>query len=343
MISFLIGLAGTLIALVGWFGYHSLVALIIGTVLYLIETIMQLRELNQNAIAFEVIIALIGCLVSSFFHVPFYVGGMVAINLYSAIITLFGIPNFIPSITSLFKYDHKSTSMETVKATYCKYCGGKVDQDTHICTKCGHKFFSIKSIKKPLIIFAFLALVASNIITLYLWKQPELSRQSEDKEEIGNENTNVAVPASKTPSFENTYQDFIVNEETKVFHLPECSNIGTRNVYFKYNDTYNTLIARGFTPCGNCLKNPGLQESSKKEEFDYSSIDLVSVESSVISEVGFDKPRKILLIRFKDSGDLYAYYDVSVTAYSNMIQSESIGTYFNKHIKGQYKYTKLED
>ena len=146
MISFLIGLVGTLIALVGWFGYHSLVALIIGTVLYLIETIMQLRELNQNAIAFEVIIALIGCLVSGFFHVPFYVGGMVAINLYSAIITLFGIPNFIASITSLFKHDHKSTSVETVKATYCKYCGGKVDQDTHICTKCGHKFFSIKSI-----------------------------------------------------------------------------------------------------------------------------------------------------------------------------------------------------
>ena len=41
MLSFFIGLIGVLIALIGWFGFGSVIALIVGTALYIVETIIE--------------------------------------------------------------------------------------------------------------------------------------------------------------------------------------------------------------------------------------------------------------------------------------------------------------
>ena len=91
MISFIIGLVGAIVALVGWFGFHSLTALIIGTVLYAIETIMELKDLTASAIGADIVIFVIGAVIGFFIHKPFYIIGMIALAIYSLITSVFGI------------------------------------------------------------------------------------------------------------------------------------------------------------------------------------------------------------------------------------------------------------
>ncbi len=86
MISFLLGLIGAVIALVGWFGFHSIVLLIIGVGLYIIETVMEWQKLNANAKKLDIVIFAIGCIIAALFtSAAWYVGGMVAIAIYSLI------------------------------------------------------------------------------------------------------------------------------------------------------------------------------------------------------------------------------------------------------------------
>lgn len=92
---FLIGFLGVLIALVGWFGFESLALLVLGTVFYIIETIIEWKYLNAGAKVVDVIIFGIGCAVALVLKTPFYVGGMIAINCYSAIVVLMGLFIFI--------------------------------------------------------------------------------------------------------------------------------------------------------------------------------------------------------------------------------------------------------
>lgn len=59
------------------------------------------------------------------------------------------------------------------------------------------------------------------------------------------------------------------------------------------------------------------------------------VESSsikVIEETG----RGTMIVTFR-SGDRYEYFDVAHSVVLELVQAESIGRYFNQHIRGQYR------
>lgn len=61
--------------------------------------------------------------------------------------------------------------------------------------------------------------------------------------------------SSGSSSGSTTYDIFIGNTETKVFHLPTCSNLPAAS---KQNTMYNywwIINIAGYTPCGRCLKN----------------------------------------------------------------------------------------
>lgn len=105
--SFLIGVVGVLISLIGWFGFHSLLLLILGTVFYIIETILEWKELNSGAKRIDLIVFCIGCLVSILIKTPFYIGGMIAINCYCAIMCLFSLPMYIKYLKLYLSFFHK--------------------------------------------------------------------------------------------------------------------------------------------------------------------------------------------------------------------------------------------
>ena len=66
------------------------------------------------------------------------------------------------------------------------------------------------------------------------------------------------------------------------------------------------------------------------------------VESSLIRSVGYDLPSSVLEIEFADGKGLYEYYDVSLSVYSRLMAAESIGAYFNEHIRDVYVCEQIE-
>lgn len=72
-----------------------------------------------------------------------------------------------------------------------------------------------------------------------------------------------------------------------------------------------------------------------QEDFDY-----VSVNSSNIYNVGYDKKAKTLEVEFK-SGSTYQYEDVSKKVFNELVHAFSVGKYFHENIKNNYVYTKL--
>ena len=70
--------------------------------------------------------------------------------------------------------------------------------------------------------------------------------------------------SSSSGSSSSSTQYFIGNTETKVFHLPTCSNLPAASKQNTMYDYWWIINIAGYTPCGRCLKdyNPGSGSSS---------------------------------------------------------------------------------
>lgn len=95
MLSFFIGLIGSLIALIGWFGFQSLNALVVGFFFYVVETVVEWKNLNVNAKCVDVLIFAIGSIIGLFINAPFYICGLLAVMIYSGIISVISLIAFI--------------------------------------------------------------------------------------------------------------------------------------------------------------------------------------------------------------------------------------------------------
>jgi len=61
----------------------------------------------------------------------------------------------------------------------------------------------------------------------------------------------------------------------------------------------------------------------------------IPVRSSVIATVGYDTETAVLEVEFR-SGDVYRYFAVPPSVHKALIEAESPGAYFNKHISDRY-------
>lgn len=99
MFSSIIGLAGTIASVIGiicWFSSKSIVMLLVGVGLYAIETVLEWKDLNANAKKMDVLVFFIGCLIGWLCSsAPWYVGGLIALCGYSAIMGLIGFVNML--------------------------------------------------------------------------------------------------------------------------------------------------------------------------------------------------------------------------------------------------------
>ena len=57
------------------------------------------------------------------------------------------------------------------------------------------------------------------------------------------------------------------------------------------------------------------------------------VDSTTIASIGYMPQRRALELEFRDSGDLYIYFDVSAQEYTEFIAAESKGFYLNHIFK----------
>lgn len=65
----------------------------------------------------------------------------------------------------------------------------------------------------------------------------------------------------------------------------------------------------------------------------------IAVESSNISEVGYDAQTQTLEIMFKD-GNIYQYFDVPAHIHAELLAG-SPGKFFHANIRGVYRYARL--
>ena len=58
--------------------------------------------------------------------------------------------------------------------------------------------------------------------------------------------------------------------------------------------------------------------------------------STMIDQVAFDEAASVLSISFRDSGK-YLYHGVPRAIYDGLCAAESLGAYFNAHIKDRFR------
>ena len=64
---------------------------------------------------------------------------------------------------------------------------------------------------------------------------------------------------------------------------------------------------------------------------------LKKLNSKFVSAVGYDPSRKLLEVKFKLSGRVYAFLDVQKETYQQFVQAKSKAEFFKKFIKNNYK------
>jgi hypothetical protein len=81
----------------------------------------------------------------------------------------------------------------------------------------------------------------------------------------------------------------------------------------------------------------------EKSKLSYCSIvkeRMVKVNSSTISEIGYDAQRSVMSVKFK-TGAIYEYLEVPQSIYDFVINSESVGKALNAEVKGVYEYQQV--
>ena len=64
------------------------------------------------------------------------------------------------------------------------------------------------------------------------------------------------------------------------------------------------------------------------------------VTSSNLAEIGYDEPRRVLEVLFKN-GSVYQYFDVPPQEHQALMQAKSHGQYLNANIKGRFRYARV--
>jgi len=77
-------------------------------------------------------------------------------------------------------------------------------------------------------------------------------------------------------------------------------------------------------------------------EFDVDDVNMQSTPgSSCFSEIGYDSDYDILVVQFRDSGSVYKYLDFPIDEWGKFTSADSLGRWFNKHIKNKYECERI--
>ena len=65
------------------------------------------------------------------------------------------------------------------------------------------------------------------------------------------------------------------------------------------------------------------------------------VQSSAIEQVSYDPDAQTLIATFRESGRTYVYDEVPEEVYDGLLFADSLGTYFNAHIRDCFPYREV--
>jgi len=65
------------------------------------------------------------------------------------------------------------------------------------------------------------------------------------------------------------------------------------------------------------------------------------LESKMFTSVWYAADQQILYLRFRETGDVYRYFDVTVTEYQAFLDAESRGRFFLAHIRERFRFERM--
>ena len=68
---------------------------------------------------------------------------------------------------------------------------------------------------------------------------------------------------------------------------------------------------------------------------------MVYVQSTALEQVAYDPRAHILRATFRETGRTYAYHDVPQEVYDGLLFADSLGAYFNSHIRDHFPYREI--
>jgi hypothetical protein len=68
----------------------------------------------------------------------------------------------------------------------------------------------------------------------------------------------------------------------------------------------------------------------------------LQVNSRILSSAGYDPLRLVMEVKFRISGKVYAFLNVSKEIYEKFLKSRSRGNFFNSYIKHHFQFMKVK-
>ena len=67
----------------------------------------------------------------------------------------------------------------------------------------------------------------------------------------------------------------------------------------------------------------------------------LALESKMLSAAAYHNSKQILYLRFRNTGDVYRYFDFPSANYQAFLSAESKGRFFHTHIRDQFRYERM--
>ncbi len=128
-----------------------------------------------------------------------------------------------------------------------------------------------------------------------------------------------------------------------IFSLAGCGE----TEFTQESNTYSAAISDVITAPKTTSKPtpltpPTTPVTPSPSVFDVDDVTMQSTpKSSCFSEVGYDSDCEVLVVRFRDSGSVYTYSDFPEGEWNQFIAADSLGSWYNTYIKGQYECERI--
>jgi KTSC domain len=66
-----------------------------------------------------------------------------------------------------------------------------------------------------------------------------------------------------------------------------------------------------------------------------------ALESKMLSAVAYEDSKQILYLRFRNTGDVYRYFEFPAADYLAFLSAESRGRYFRTQIRDHFRYERM--
>ena len=67
----------------------------------------------------------------------------------------------------------------------------------------------------------------------------------------------------------------------------------------------------------------------------------IALESRMLSAAAYDDSKQILYLRFRNTGEVYRYFEFPATEYQAFLSAESRGRHFRSHIRDHFRYERM--